>query len=168
MRQHCVLVAAILLFTLSCTTTVETSGRDIDLEAERTLLLKTDRTLHEASWASETPLDTIFASFTDDARVLAPDIPMAEGWEASRAVFAKLEALPGYSLKWSPAIADVGAAADLGYTIGTYHMQLPDGDGNTVEIDGKYLSLWKRQPDGSWKIAVDMFNSDGPPVPATE
>ena len=62
----------------------------------------------------------------------------------------------------------VGSAADLGYTIGTYHMQLPDGDGSVVEIDGKYLSVWKRQPDGRWKIAVDMFNSDGPPVPVAE
>ncbi len=168
MRQLLVFVAVILLLTLGCTAVVDTSGHDIDLEAERALLLETDRTLAEAYSTSETPLDTIFASFTDDARVLAPDIPMAEGWEASRAVFAKLEALPGYSLKYSPVLADVGGAADLGYTIGTYHMTLPDSDGNIVEINGKYLSLWKRQPDGNWKIAVDMFNADGPPVPANE
>ena len=168
MRQLLVLVAVILLLTLGCTAAMETSGQDIDLEAERAFLLETDRTLAEVYSASETPLDTIFASFADDARVLAPNIPMAEGWEASRAVFAKLEALPGYSLKVSPAIADVGGAADLGYTIGTYHMKLPGSDGSIVEIDGKYLSLWKRQPDGSWKIAVDMFNSDGPPVPVAE
>ena len=168
MRQFLLFVAVILPLTLGCTAAVETTGQDIDLEAERALLLETDRTQAEAYSTSETPLDTIFASFTDDARVLAPDIPMAEGWEASRAVFAKLEALPGYSLKWSPAIADVGGAADLGYTIGTYHMKLPGSDGSIVEIDGKYLSIWKRQPDGNWKIAVDMFNTDGPPVPATE
>ncbi len=168
MRQLLVLVAVILLLTLGCTAAVETSGQDIDLEAERALLLETDRALAEVYSTSETPLDTIFASFTDDARVLAPDIPMAEGWEASRAVFAKLEALPGYSLKWSPAMADVGGAADLGYTIGTYHMKLPGSDGSIVEIDGKYLSIWKRQPDGNWKIAADMFNTNGPPVPATE
>ncbi len=168
MRQLLVLVAVILLLTLGCTAAVETSGQDIDLEAERALLLETDRTQAEAYSTSETPLDTIFASFTDDARVLAPGIPMAEGWEASRAVFATLEALPGYSLEYSPAIADVGGAADLGYTIGTYHMKLPGSDGSIVEIDGKYLSIWKRQPDGNWKIAVDMFNTDGPPVPATE
>ena len=155
MRQLLVLVAVILLLTLGCTAAVETSGQDIDLEAERALLLETDRRLAETYSTSETPLDTIFASFTDDSRVLAPDIPMAEGWEASRAVFAKLEALPGYSLKYSPVMADVGGAADLGYTIGTYHMKLPDSDGNMVEIDGKYLSLWKRQPDGNWKIAVE-------------
>ncbi len=168
MRQLLVLEAVILLLTLGCTEAVETSGKDTDLEAERALLLETDRRLAETYSTSETPLDTIFASFTDDARVLAPDIPMAEGWEASRAVFAKLEALPGYSLKYSPVIADVGGAADLGYTIGTYHMKLPDSDGSIVEISGKYLSLWKRQPDGKWKIAVDMFNADGPPVPANK
>ncbi len=168
MRQIIVLVAVILLLTLGCTSAVETSGQDIDLEAERTVLLETDRTQSEAYSTSETPLDTIFSSFTDDARVLAPGIPMAEGWEASRAVFAKLEALPGYSLEYSPAIADVGGAADLGYTIGTYHMKLPGSDGSIAEIDGKYLTIWKRQPDGNWKIAVDMFNANGPPVPATE
>jgi ketosteroid isomerase-like protein len=168
MRQLLVLVAVILLLSLGCTAAVETSGQDIDLEAERALLLETDRTQAEAYSTSESPLDTIFDSFTDDARVLAPGIPMAEGWEASRAVFAKLEALPGYSLEYSPAIADVGGAADLGYTIGTYHMKLPGSDGSIAEIVGKYLTIWKRQPDGNWKVAVDMFNTDGPPVPADE
>jgi len=168
MRQLLVLLAVSLLLTLGCTAAVETSEQGIDLEAERALLLETDRTQAEAYSTSETPLDTIFASFTDDARVLAPDIPMAEGWEASRAVFAKLEALPGYSLEYSPAIADVGGGADLGYTIGTYHMELPGSDGSIAEIDGKYLTIWKRQPDGNWKVAADMFNADGPPVPATE
>jgi len=168
MRHLIVSVCVILLLNLGCTPAVETSGQDIDLEAERAMLLETDRIQSEAYLTSETPLDTIFASFTDDARVLAPGIPMAEGWEASREIFAKLEALPGYSLKVFPAIADVGGAADLGYTIGTYHMKLPGSDGSIVEIDGKYLSIWKRQPDGNWKIAVDMFNADGPPVPETE
>ena len=168
MRQPLIVATVILLLTVGCTATVGTSEQDVDLEAERALLLETDRALAEAYSTSDTPVDTVFASFTDDPRVLAPDAPIALGWEASHALFTKLEALPGYSLAWSPTTADVGGAADLGYTIGTYHMTLPDTDGNTVEIDGKYLSLWRRQPDGSWKIAVDMFNTDGPPVPASE
>lgn len=168
MRQHLVLVAAIPLLTLGCTSDVETSGQDIDLEAERALLLERDRSQAEAYSTSETPLETIFTGFADDARVLAPGIPMAEGWEESRAVFAELEELPGYSLEYTPQMAEVGGAADLGYTIGTYHMTLPDSDGSISEIDGKYLTIWKRQPDGSWKVAVDMFNTNGPPVPAAE
>ena len=30
--------------------------------------------------------------------------------------------------------------------------------------DGKYIEIWKRQADGSWKIAYDIFNSDLPPM----
>jgi len=167
MRQFLV-VAVIPLFTFGCTGGPETEGQAIDLEAERALLLEKDRTLAEAYSTSEDPLETWFASTTDDFRVLAPGIPMAEGREASRAVFAELEDQPGYSLKYTPEIVEVGGAADLGYTIGTYHMTLPGSDGGIEEIEGKYLTIWKRQPDGSWKAAVDMFNSDGPPVPETE
>lgn len=168
MRQFLVLVPAILLVTLGCTAAVDTSGQDIDLQAERALLLETDRAQAEAYSTSENPVDTIFASFADDSRVLAPGIPMAEGWEASRAVFEALQALPGYSLEYSPSTAEVGGAADLGYTIGTYHMTLPGSDGSITDVDGKYLTIWKRQPDGKWKVAVDMFNTNGPPVPASE
>ena len=166
MRQVLALVALIPLSMLACSAT-EASRQEIDLDAERAALLEKDRVQAEAYSTSETPLETIFASFAEDARVLAPGMPMAEGWEASRAVFAELEDLPGYSLEYSPQIAEVSGAADLGYTIGTYHMTLPDSDGNISEVDGKYLTIWKRQPDGSWKVAVDMFNSNGPPVPAT-
>ena len=168
MRQPFILVTVMLLLAFGCTAPVETPRQEADLEAERGSLLEADRALAEAHSTSDKPLDTFFASFADDGRVLAPATPIAVGWEASRAVFAELEAVPGYSLAWSPTTADVGRGADLGYTIGTYHMQLPDDDGNVVEIDGKYLSVWKRQPDGSWKIAVDMFNSDGPPVSVPE
>ena len=35
-------------------------------------------------------------------------------------------------------------------------------DGDRVDISGKYLSIWSRQPDGGWKIAVEMFNADVP------
>lgn len=168
MRRFLLSAVALPLSVLGCTAAVELPGPERDLPAERALLLETDRALAAAYATSATPLDTIFASFTEDARVLAPDLPMAEGWEASRAVFARLEALPGYSLEYSPSLAEVGSAADLGYTLGTYRMTLPDGDGGLVEIRGKYLSLWRRQADGRWKIAVDVFNADGPPVPVRE
>ena len=91
-------------------------------------------------------------------------MPMARGKEASMAIFAAQAALPGYSLRWKAEIAEVGGAADLGYTIGPYRMEFQDPEGNPVVIDGKFLTIWKRQPDGSWKTAVDMFNENGPPT----
>jgi ketosteroid isomerase-like protein len=35
-------------------------------------------------------------------------------------------------------------------------------DGKMVMDDGKYATVWKKQVDGSWKLAVDMFNSNMP------
>ena len=34
----------------------------------------------------------------------------------------------------------------------------PRGSGQAIETTNKFLEVWKRQPDGSWRIAVDMWN----------
>ena len=126
-----------------------------------------DDAFFESVNASDDPVATLSAHFLDDANVLAPDMPMAHGKQASIAIFAALEELPGYSLRWKAEIAEVGGAADLGYTIGPYHMEFKDPEGNPVVIDGKFMTIWKKQADGDWRVAVDMFNANGPP-PARE
>ena len=35
-----------------------------------------------------------------------------------------------------------------------------DSAGNLVPVKGKYVEIWKKQADGSWKVAVDMFSTD--------
>ena len=30
--------------------------------------------------------------------------------------------------------------------------------------EGEYLTVWHKQPDGSWKLQADIFNTDGPPT----
>jgi len=160
MRQLLMVTAVSLFLAIGCAPAAGPPVQELDLQAERAALLEADRGVFEAYSTSDTPLDTLFTFFTDDAIVLPPDAPMARGKEESRAVFAALEAMPGYSLTWSASMADVGGVADLGYTIGTYHMAFQDPGGNPVEIDGKFMTVWKKQPDGTWKIAVDMFNAN--------
>ena len=63
-------------------------------------------------------------------------------------------------LTWTPVGADISASGDLGYTYGTYEFTSKDKDGKTVADHGKYTSIWKKQPDGSWKVVLDMGNSD--------
>ena len=167
MRQLLAVTVVSLFLALGCAPTAEHPAQEIDLEAERTALMAADDAFSEAYSASDDPTATLSAQFLDDANVLAPDMPMARGKEASMAIFAALETLPEYSLSWKAEIAEVGGAADLGYTIGPYHMEFRDPEGNPVVIDGKFMTIWKKQSDGAWKIAVDMFNTDGAP-PAGE
>jgi len=160
--RYLVVEAAIPLLVLGCASGAGTANQGVDLEAEGATLLDKDRSLAEAYVTGDDPLETWFASAADDLRLLAPDIPITVGREASRAVFEELEALPGYSLRYTPQMAEVSGTADLGYTIGTYQMTVPGADGELEEVTGKYLTVWRRQADGSWKAAVDMFNADKP------
>jgi ketosteroid isomerase-like protein len=161
MRQLVAVIAVSLFLGLGCAPAGGPSTNEVDLEAERASLLEADRAMFEATSTSDTPVDTVMTHFTDDANVLAPGAPMARGKEQSREMFAALYGLPGFSLSWTASIAEVGGAADLGYTIGTYHMEFQDPEGRPVEVDGKFMTVWKRQPDNTWKVAVDMFNDNG-------
>ena len=66
-------------------------------------------------------------------------------------------------LIWSPVGADISAAGDLGYTFGNYEFHSKDKDGKPRVEHGKYISIWKRQIDGSWKVVLDMGNSSPEP-----
>jgi ketosteroid isomerase-like protein len=55
---------------------------------------------------------------------------------------------------------------DLAYALGTYTITMaPPGAPGPVKDSGKFVEVLRRQPDGKWLIAVDMFNSDLPAVP---
>lgn len=65
---------------------------------------------------------------------------------------------PGFSLTWTPDLAD-GAGA-WGWTSGRYVSTRPGPEG-PVAREGRYLTVWQRQPDGAWKVAVDTGVPDG-------
>ncbi len=66
------------------------------------------------------------------------------------------------SLVWQPVFAWVAASRDLGFTIGESTSTGLGASGAAVQRMGKYLTVWKRQSDGTWKFVVDGGNP-GPP-----
>lgn len=62
---------------------------------------------------------------------------------------------------WDPTYAEVAASGDLGYTIGTYEMTTSEA-GTAGTVTGTYLTVWRRQPNGEWKVQADIGN----PAPA--
>jgi len=62
-------------------------------------------------------------------------------------------------LTWSPVGAGIASSGDLSYTYGTYEFRSKDKDGKAIVDHGKYTTIWKKQKDGSWKVALDMGNS---------
>ena len=57
----------------------------------------------------------------------------------------------------------MSGSGDLGYTYGNYVFISKDKDGKIVASYGKYMSVWKKQKDGSWKVVVDMGNASPDP-----
>jgi ketosteroid isomerase-like protein len=62
---------------------------------------------------------------------------------------------PPVTLNWEPIFADVSRAGDLGYTTGPYWL-LDKSPEQKPTRHGYYFSIWKRQPDGAWKVILDV------------
>jgi len=74
---------------------------------------------------------------------------------------------PGTSLTWSALFTDVSDDGTLGYNWGRYEARFPGADGREVVRTGFFLTIWKRQPDGSWRYVMDNGAPDKPaPAPA--
>ena len=58
-----------------------------------------------------------------------------------------------YILTWTPDGGEMASSADLGYTYGIYTLEMKD----TV-LKGTYVSIWKKQKNGSWKFVLDSGN----------
>jgi ketosteroid isomerase-like protein len=122
----------------------------------------------DSTWSKVTEakqLDDHLAYYVEEAVVLAPNEPMASGKENIRKMMVDMFALPGFVVKWQATKVETPRSGDIAYSLGTYELSMNDPKGKPMEDRGKYVTVWKKQADGSWKVAVDMFNSDLPAAP---
>jgi uncharacterized protein (TIGR02246 family) len=107
-------------------------------------------------------LEKSVAFCAPEASMLPPNAPIASGTDAIRKVLAGYFALPGFNLTWASVAAEVSRSGDMGYTRGTFQLSFNGPSGQKVSDTGKYVTVWKKQADGSWKVVADIFNSDLP------
>jgi uncharacterized protein (TIGR02246 family) len=96
--------------------------------------------------------------YAEDAIAYPPNEPIAIGRAAAEKVWAAYFADPTYKLSWKTTHAEV--TGTLGYTTGTYEDSFKAPDGKTVNGKGKYVCVWRKQRDGTWKAVHDMWNTD--------
>lgn len=135
----------------------------VDLVPAQAALLEADRSWADAYATADDPTAAIVRQLAEDVRLLAPEMPLVTGKESFGGVFEKMQSLPGFQLRWTPSTAEASSEADLGFTIGTYTISLDSPDRKPTSIEGKYLTVWRKQEDGSWKVIADMFNPNAPP-----
>ena len=104
-------------------------------------------------------LDGWMSFFADNATGFPAGKPLIQGKAALREYYAAgLFSTPELTVDWKPVQADAAASGDLGYTIGVAEFRFRDKEGKMVTRPGKYLTVWKKQTDGSWKVAADLGN----------
>lgn len=81
------------------------------------------------------------------------------GLEAIRGAVASLDEA-GFTLTWEPLRAQGSDDGTLGYTVGRYESRTVLGADTTV-ARGLYVSIWRRQPDGTLKVVMDLGNPVG-------
>ncbi len=99
---------------------------------------------------------------TDDDHIMsAPNRPPTMGKAANDAANERGFQLFRIDEKWMP--AETVIAGDLAYQRGTFTVAAtPKAGGATRTTHGNFLRIYRRQPDGSWRMTRDMFNSDQP------
>ena len=93
--------------------------------------------------------------------------PPTVGRQAITERYQKLFSDPNFTLTWEPVKAEVFPAGNVGYTTGKYVAHFKNKEGKLMESRGHYITLWRKQADGSWKIVGDSGAPDGPARPAS-
>ncbi len=123
----------------------------------------------EVAWsktAGEKNLDAFISYYADDAVALAPNTPIATGPAAIKVEIGKMFAMPGFALSFAGTKVAVARNGDLAYSVGTYSMTVNDPKGAPMTDKGKYMTVFRKNAEGKWKVVGDMFNSDLPmPAP---
>ena len=104
----------------------------------------------------------IVGLYTPDASLLPPNAPVAKGAQAIGAVIQAYFDAGAQSLELDT--TDLDDHGDLVVEVGRYTLGLQPPGGEPITDVGKYLQVFKRQADGSFRIAYDCFNSDQPPA----
>ena len=154
--RHLLACVAVFALTTACSRNVP-SSQNADLAAVRSV---------EASWVKDIAtkdVDTIVNYYSDDASLLMPNEMMITGKNNIKAAFKPMLADPNFALTFQSTRGEASKSGDFVYVIGTYSMTTSSPrDQRPVTDQGKYLTFFKKQADGSWRVVADMVNTDLP------
>jgi ketosteroid isomerase-like protein len=123
----------------------------------------------EAQWQKDyaaKDINALAGHYADDAALGGPGDPLATTGTERRQMLQNLLIDPNLDIKFSADRMQVAEAGDLAYSRGHYTLQATDKATNKpVTSKGSYLTVYKKQSDGSWK-AVEDFITPGPAAEA--
>ena len=132
-------------------------GGRVDPKQEEQELMETSRAWSRA--AQKGDVDAMLAYWSEDAVVIQPGQEVARGRESQRRMLEGMKKLPGFSISWEPLEARISDGGDMGYLIERTTMKINGPEGRPVTQQYRAVTIWRKQPDGSWKNVVDISNA---------
>ena len=158
--QASIVLASILAGCAPAKQSVAPDTHDADVNAIRQL---------EADWSqsfSTKDIGKATAVYADDASLLIANMPMVTGKDNIANTWKQYMADRNFSLTFSPGKIIVAKSGDLSSTQGRYTMTYTDPKTSKAVLEeGKYVEIYMKEPDGSWKNVADIGNADGPVRP---
>jgi uncharacterized protein (TIGR02246 family) len=155
MTRMCPSAVLVFLATLGCGATQSSTD-------ERAALMRADEEFAKATAARGAEG---WASFFADSGTMFPRKGVVVGRERIRSFMAPAFADSTHKLRWHPVGAVAARSGDVGYTIGRWESVTSTAGRDSVQARGNYVTIWQKQRDGSWKVAVDIGNDDAPAGP---
>lgn len=126
---------------------------EADVAAVRALANRWQEAARAADWRA------VAATYTENGTFMPPNGPAVQG---RAAIEAWLKAFPPLSnITITP--GEIDGRADVAYDRGTYSLTFASpAKGQPASDNGKYVVISRKQADGSWLMAIDIFNSDVP------
>lgn len=129
-------------------------------------IMKEDRA-SDMALQFEGPL-TRAASFAPEGVLIQPGVGAIQGAEAIQEAYNEAFTTGASDgLTWLPEWAEVSAAGDLGYTVGYYQEGNIQASGERSWWTGMYVSVWRKQPDGTWKVEANIRVPIEEPLPVS-
>ena len=154
------LLAAVVLGGLGLAGFAQRPPR-VDLEAAKVAMMEADTQFSKAT--GEKGLEGFASFLAGDVTNIRPDSSLVQGRQELVQRWTRLLTNPELKIEWKPIYARVAPSGDFGYTIGVSQITRTDAQGKRVVSTGKYVSIWQKQADGSWKVVHDSGVQDTPP-----
>jgi ketosteroid isomerase-like protein len=130
----------------------------MDLASEQTRLLQRD-----AAWSAAASegrdVELILSFWTDDAVVLPPGLPSIAGKAALRQYVEGSMQIPGFKITWTSTDVTFSPDGNLAYMFSRNTVTMNAQDGTPTTTEGRAVTIWRRESDGEWRCAVDIWNA---------
>lgn len=131
--------------------------------------IETELKTIEAAWEKDYQThdaDKAASHYADDAALANPGMALASDAASRKIAVSQFTSDPNMKLSFASDRVGIAQSGELAYTRGHYSIETTDPASKQTKTEtGSYLTVWKKQADGSWKAVEDFIVPGAPPAP---